>query len=191
MTRIIAGDVGGRRIQTRPGQATRPTSERVREAFFSAVQSMLGAVDQMRFLDLYAGSGAVGLEALSRGVQACTFVERNRSAAAVIRSNASRLGLEGVVVLDVPVERLAHRDPAGGPYDIVFCDPPYTVDSAEVAAVLRDLAVTGWLVGDATIVVERRSGGDWSWPDGYRALRSKRYGETMLWYGQWYGDREV
>src|SRR5918992_69187 len=98
MTRIVAGAVGGRRLQTPPGDDTRPTTERVREALFSALESALGSLDGRRVLDLYAGSGAVGLEALSRGAAAAVLVERQRRVAALIRRNAESLGLSGWTV---------------------------------------------------------------------------------------------
>ena len=183
MTRIIAGTAGGRRLRTPRGTSTRPTSDRVREALFSAVDSALGSVSGLRFLDLYAGSGAVGLEARSRGAGVVTLVEQDRRTAALIRDNAAALGFHGVEVLPSAVARaLAH--PPRTPYDIVFLDPPYSLPTAEVEEMLTMLAANGWLVGDALVVVER-SGRDQgpSWPTGCVPGRSRRYGETTLWYG--------
>ena len=121
MTRIIAGAARGRRLKTPHGTATRPTSDRVREALFSALESELGTLVGTRFLDLFAGSGAVGLEAKSRGADEVVLVEHDRATAAMIRSNAAELGFDGVTVLPTKVERLA----AGltrGPFDVVYAD---------------------------------------------------------------------
>jgi len=105
MTRIIGGMAGGRRLQTPPGSLTRPTSDRVREALFSAIESALGSLAGLRFLDLYAGSGAVGLEAASRGAVAVTLAERDRRTAALAHRNGSALGLAEVEVVTAPVAR--------------------------------------------------------------------------------------
>jgi 16S rRNA (guanine966-N2)-methyltransferase len=183
VTRIIAGTAGGRRLRTPRGTSTRPTSDRVREALFSAVDSALGSVAGLRFLDLYAGSGAVGLEARSRGAGVVTLVEQDRRTVALIRENAAALGFHGVEVLPSPVARtLAH--PPRTPYDIVFLDPPYSLPTAEVEEMLTLLVANGWLVGDALLVVERsgRDAGP-SWPAGCVPDRSRRYGDTTLWYG--------
>ena len=183
MTRIIGGAVGGRRIATPRGEATRPTSDRVREALFSAVESWCGSLAGLRFLDLYAGSGAVGLEARSRGAGVVTLVEHDRRTSGLIRENVTALGFHGVEVLTGPVARtLAH--PPRAPYDIVFLDPPYSLPGAEVDEVLTLLVVNGWLVGDALVVVERSARDEGpSWPAGCVPDRSRRYGETALWYG--------
>jgi 16S rRNA (guanine966-N2)-methyltransferase len=183
VTRIIAGTAGGRRLKTPRGTSTRPTSDRVREALFSAVDSALGSVTGLRFLDLYAGSGAVGLEARSRGAGVVTLVEQDRRTAALITENATALGFHGVEVLPGPVTRsLAHLPRA--PYDIVFLDPPYALPTGEVDEVLALLVANGWLVDDALVVVERSARDEGpSWPAGCLPDRSRRYGETTLWYG--------
>jgi 16S rRNA (guanine966-N2)-methyltransferase len=184
MTRIIGGSAGGRRIRTPGGERTRPTTDRVREALFSAVDAAVGSIDGLRFLDVYAGSGAVGLEARSRGAGVVTLVEHDRRTAALIRDNARSLDLGGVEVLAVPVARaLAHAPRA--PYDVVFLDPPYAVPVEEVTGVLETLRDQDWLVRDALVVVERASRGpELAWPDGFRGERTKRYGETVLCYGR-------
>jgi 16S rRNA (guanine966-N2)-methyltransferase len=183
MTRIIAGTAGGRRLRTPRGRATRPTSDRVREALFSAVDSALGSVTGLRFLDLYAGSGAVGLEARSRGAGVVTLVEQDRRTAAVIRDNVDALAFRGVEVLAVPVAR-ALAQPPRAPYDIVFLDPPYSLPDAEVQQALGLLADNDWLVDGALVVVERSArDGVLTWPDGFVGERSRSYGETTLWYG--------
>ena len=183
MTRIIGGSVGGRRIQTPKGVATRPTSDRVREALFSAIEAWCGSLSGLRFLDLYAGSGAVGLEAWSRGAGIVTLVEQDRRTAALISENARALGFTRANVLSSPVAATLVRPPAA-PYDVAFLDPPYPLDDEAVSADLVALADHGWLVPGALVVVERSSRSpEPAWPDGFTDQRRKRYGETMLWYG--------
>jgi 16S rRNA (guanine966-N2)-methyltransferase len=183
MTRIIAGTARGRRLRTPRGVATRPTSDRVREALFSAVDSALGSVAGLRFLDLYAGSGAVGLEARSRGAGVVTLVEQDRRTAALIRGNADALAFKGVEVLAAPVSR-ALAQPPRAPYDIAFLDPPYALPQRELGKVLDLLTANDWLAAGALVVVERSSRDPaLTWPDGYAPQRSRSYGETMLWYG--------
>ncbi len=181
MTRIIGGEAGGRRLQTPPGDKTRPTSDRVREALFSAVESWCGTLQDLRALDLYAGSGALGLEAWSRGAAAVTLVESDRRTAAVITANARALGCQVADVRAAAVQTtLAAAPPA--PYDLVFSDPPYPLDEPALAVDL-DL-LQAWLAPDALVVVERsRRSPEPSWPRGIVGYRSKRYGETTLWYG--------
>jgi 16S rRNA (guanine966-N2)-methyltransferase len=183
VTRIIAGTAGGRRIRTPTGDSTRPTSDRVREALFSAVDAELGSLAGLRFLDVYAGSGAVGLEARSRGAGVVTLVEHDRRTAALIRDNARSLGFSGVEVVQAPVTR-AFAHPPRAPYDVAFVDPPYAVPDAEVRSVLAGLREQDWLAPGALVVVERsaRTSGE-VWPDGFDADRRRSYGETVLWYG--------
>src|SRR6478672_639808 len=106
MTRIIGGTAGGRRLRTPTGDATRPTADRVREALFSALESQLGSLTGLRFLDLYAGSGAVGLEAMSRGAGVVTAVESDRRTARLVQDNATALHFHKVEVLALPVARV-------------------------------------------------------------------------------------
>jgi 16S rRNA (guanine966-N2)-methyltransferase len=185
MTRIVGGYAGGRRIQTPRGRSTRPTSDRVREALFSSIQSSEGSLTGAHFLDLFAGSGAVGLEARSRGAAAVMLVESDRSAAAVIRANARSLGLDAVTVLCMPAARLVQqRHPEIG-FDIVFADPPYELASTAVGQLLAGLRAHDWLSTDSLLIVERASRDpSWAWPSGVAPLRERRYGETTLWYGR-------
>ena len=184
MTRIIGGDAGGRRIRTPGGDRTRPTSDRVREALFSAVDSAVGSLGGLRFLDLYAGSGAVGLEARSRGAGVVTLVEQDRRTAAVIRDNIRTLGFRDVEVVVAEALRAVGQPPRA-PYDVVFLDPPYAVPAEDVVAVLGRLRDHDWLGRGALVVVERSSRGtELTWPEGLTALRQRRYGETVLWYGR-------
>ena len=183
MTRIIGGTAGGRRLETPRGQSTRPTSDRVREALFSAIEARTGSLDGLRFLDLYAGSGAVGLEARSRGAGVVTLVEQDRRTAALITRNAGALGFSRARVVAAPVSTVLQSPPAA-PYDLVFSDPPYPTPDEDVDADLVALVTHGWLVPGALVVVERAAKrSQVTWPDGIVEERTKRYGETMLWYG--------
>lgn len=180
MTRVIGGTAGGRRLRTPPGDRTRPTSDRVREALFSALESALGSLAGLRVLDLYAGSGAVGLEAASRGAAHVCLVEQHRRTALLVEDNARALGLsDRVEVLALPVTSVLGRPP-DHPYDVVFADPPYPLPDAGLAAALALLTAHGWLTHGAVVVVERPSRVDVRWPEGLTAGRVRRYGETAL-----------
>jgi 16S rRNA (guanine966-N2)-methyltransferase len=183
VTRIIGGTAGGRRIKAPTGDTTRPTSDRVREALFSAIDALIGPLAGLRFLDLYAGSGAVGLEARSRGAGVVTCVEHDRRTAALVRENARSLGFSAVDVVTSSVER-ALTHPPRAPYDLAFLDPPYALEADDVVADLVALRDNGWLSEGALVVVERSSrGAGLDWPDGFVRDRERKYGETMLWYG--------
>ncbi|MBY8870894.1 16S rRNA (guanine(966)-N(2))-methyltransferase RsmD [Micromonospora sp. PLK6-60] len=185
MTRIVAGTHGGRRIAVPPGVGTRPTSDRVREALFSAVQADLD-LDGARFADLYAGSGAVGLEALSRGAGHVLLVESDPRAARVVRENIAALRAAPAARLTTgKVATVLAAGPDGEPYDVVFADPPYAVPDEEITALLAALVERGWLAPDALVIVERSTrSGPFTWVEGITAERSRRYGETTLWYGR-------
>jgi 16S rRNA (guanine966-N2)-methyltransferase len=185
LTRIIAGAHGGRRLAAPAGATTRPTSDRVREAFFSALESMTD-LSEARFADLFAGSGAIGLEAISRGAAYALLVESDARAARVIRDNivALRVGAAARLVTG-KVAQVVAAPPDAGPYDIVFADPPYAVTDAELSEMQEMLLANGWLAPDAVVIVERATrGGALTWVDGITAERSRRYGETTLWYGR-------
>jgi len=183
MTRIIGGQAGGRRLTTPRGSQTRPTSDRVREALFSAIESWCGTLQGLRFLDLYAGSGAVGLEAWSRGAGVVTLVESDRRTAALIGDNAKALGFTRANVVSTSVASTLAKPPAA-PYDIAFLDPPYPLDEDAVARDLGALVAYDWLVPGAMVVVERSvRSPEPRWPDGFVDTRSRKYGETALWYG--------
>jgi 16S rRNA (guanine966-N2)-methyltransferase len=184
MTRIIGGTAGGRRLETPRGDRTRPTSDRVREAFFSAVEARMGAWSGLRVLDLYAGSGAVGLEALSRGAAGATAVEQDVRTAGVARRNATTLGLPLEVVTRAVRTHLAETDPSA--YDVVFLDPPYSLETEQVVEDLRLLAERGWLAPDSLVVVERSSRSTpVAWPEGYEPGKVRSYGETSLAFARW------
>jgi 16S rRNA (guanine966-N2)-methyltransferase len=183
MTRIVAGAAGGRRIDVPPGRGTRPTSDRTREALFSAVGAVID-LDGARVLDLYAGSGAVGLEALSRGAAHVLLAESDPRAVRTLRANVSALGLPGGEIWSGPVERLA-ASAAPHPFDLVFADPPYALAATALADVLTDLDSHGWLGSDGLVVVERATRDEpWVWPKPLVAVRERRYGEGTLWYGR-------
>jgi 16S rRNA (guanine966-N2)-methyltransferase len=184
VTRVIAGAVGGRRLAVPSGRDTRPTSDRAREGLFATVHALLGPLAGLRVADLYAGSGAVGLEALSRGAGHALLVESHPRAARIIRANIETLGLPGAELVTERVERVLRGSPAE-PYDLIFADPPYAMAAVEVTAMLEALRDNGWPAGDALVVVERATrAGPLSWPAGYGADRERRYGEGTLWYGR-------
>ncbi|MEU4729335.1 MULTISPECIES: 16S rRNA (guanine(966)-N(2))-methyltransferase RsmD [unclassified Streptomyces] len=184
MTRVIAGSAGGRRLAVPAGTGTRPTSDRMREGLFSTWESLHG-VEGSRVLDLYAGSGAVGLEALSRGAAHTLLVETDAKAAKAIRDNIKALGLPGAEFRAGKAEQIVAGAAGGAPYDIVFLDPPYAVDSADLREILLTLRANGWLTDDALATVERSTRtGAFPWPEGFEPLRSRKYGEGTLWYGR-------
>ncbi|MCK8677061.1 16S rRNA (guanine(966)-N(2))-methyltransferase RsmD [Streptomyces lichenis] len=185
MTRVIAGTAGGRRLAVPPGNGTRPTSDRAREGLFSSWVAFLGSLDGARVADLYAGSGAVGLEALSRGAAHALLVEADQRAARTLRENVRTLGLPGAEVRTGKAEQVVAGAAPAEPYDVVFLDPPYAVPDAELGEILLTLAAGGWLAEDALVTVERGTrGGEFGWPEGFEPLRSRRYGEGTLWYGR-------
>jgi 16S rRNA (guanine966-N2)-methyltransferase len=185
MTRVIAGAAGGRRLAVPPGTGTRPTSDRAREGLFSSWESQLGTLDGIRVADLYAGSGAVGLEALSRGAAHALLVESDARAARVVRENVRALGLPGAEVRTGKAEQIVTGPAPQSPYDVVFLDPPYAVTDDDLREILLTLRLQGWLADDALVTVERSTrGGEFNWPKGFTPLRARRYGEGTLWYGR-------
>jgi len=178
VTRIVAGVAGGRRLAV-PPSGTRPTSDRVREALFSALAHDPG-LDGAAVLDLCAGSGALGLEALSRGAAHVLFVESDRRAAAVLRRNVAAVDLPGAQVRAAPAAAVLAGQ-ADRAFDLLLVDPPYTTPNTEVAAWLTAALAHGWLADDATVVVERPTrGGPFPWPAPLQPVRERRYGETTL-----------
>jgi 16S rRNA (guanine966-N2)-methyltransferase len=172
------------------GRNTRPTTDRVREAIFSAVAAWAGTADRpagealagLAFADLYAGSGAVGLEAASRGAHPVLLVEQDRATAQLVRRNAADLGLP-VTVRPGDVRALVRR-PAEAGFDVVFADPPYDVPSPVVEELLADLDAQGWLSRSALVMVERsRRTPAPAWPASVPETWSRAYGETTVWFG--------
>ena len=179
MPRIISGALGGRTIPGPPGKGTRPTSDRVREALFSRLDGW-GALAGARVLDLYAGSGAVGLEAASRGAGPVVLVEADRPTARLIEFNARELGLQADV-RSAKAETFAAAP--GRRFDLVFLDPPYDVPTATVESLLAGIAEHG--VAERGLVVVERSARDRApaWPAAFTDTWEKNYGETTLYYG--------
>lgn len=186
---MIAGEAGGRRLTVPAGRDTRPTSDRAREGLFGTIVSIVGPLAGKRVLDLFAGSGAVGLEALSRGAGHVLLVESGRPAVAAIRTNVTALGLPGAEVVADRVERVLERGPripAGYDtgYDIVFADPPYAMPGEAIEGVLDALDRRGWLNPAALVIVERATRtGPLRWPEGFSLDRARRYGDATFWYG--------
>ena len=184
MTRLIAGRLRGRTLKVPPA-GTRPTSDRVREALFSAIGARVD-LEGAAVLDLFAGSGALGLEAVSRGAGTARFIEENARAVACLKGNTAALG-PSVPEADLVVIRGALPGTVGGPcpvaggFDLVLADPPYERSAALDAPVLEALRDGGWLAADALVVWER-SARDPAvrWPDGYEVVFERRYGETAV-----------
>lgn len=185
MTRVIAGTAGGRRLAVPPGNGTRPTSDRAREGLFSTWESLDGTLSGARVLDLYGGSGAVGLEALSRGAAHVLLVEADARAVRTIRDNVRALGLPGAEVRAGKAEQVIAGPAPDEPYDVLFLDPPYAVTNSDLEEILLTLHQRGWCAEEALVTVERSTrGGPFPWPAGFEAVRSRRYGEGTLWYGR-------
>ena len=191
MSRIIAGSRRGRRLATPPGDRTRPTTDRVREALFSTIASWAGtagtsaeeSLNGLAVLDLYAGSGAVGLEAGSRGAASVMLVESDRRTARIIGDNARDLGLE--VSLRTGRAEDVVSSPPPGPYDVIFLDPPYEMTSAALGRLLRTMLEQGWIGEDALVIVERSSRTEpLEWPEDPADVWTRSYGETVLHFWQ-------
>ena len=190
MTRIIGGEAGGRRIKAPSGTSTRPTSDRVREALFSALTAWAGTpaaapeatLDGLSFCDLYAGSGAVGLEAASRGAAPVLLVEGDRRTAQITRRNAEQLGLV-VEVRALRVETMLAQT-AARRYDIFFADPPYELATETLDQLLALLWQHGWIAEHGLVVVERsRRTPPPGWPAAVTDSWSRTYGETIVYFG--------
>ncbi|GEO94165.1 16S rRNA (guanine(966)-N(2))-methyltransferase RsmD [Kocuria turfanensis] len=186
MSRIIAGAAGGLRLQSVPGQGTRPTTDRVKESLFARLEAW-GMLHEARVLDLFAGSGALGCEAASRGAAAVTLVERHPPAVRACRANAAvvhrALGRDDVVAVHQGAVAAYLADPAAGPWDLVLADPPYPLGERELTAVLA--ALVGRLGEGGVVVVERSSRSpEPAWPSGLRRFEQKRHGETTTWFAE-------
>jgi 16S rRNA (guanine966-N2)-methyltransferase len=174
--RIVAGAAKGRRLQAPKGDDVRPTADRVKEALFSSLQPMLPGA---RVLDLYAGAGGLGLEALSRGAASVTFVERAHAALTALRRNVETVGLPGATVVADDAARALRGEVPGGPFDLVLADPPYRLPKAQLAGLLADLV--GHLAPGALVVVERAArDGAPPWPPELISGDPRRYGDTAL-----------
>jgi 16S rRNA (guanine966-N2)-methyltransferase len=183
VTRIIGGVAGGRRLAV-PPRGTRPTTDRVRESLFNIVTARRDLTG-LAVLDLYAGSGALGLEALSRGAASALFVESDHRSAAVIARNISALGLSGATVRRGTVAAVLAAG-AASPVDLVLADPPYEVDAGEVESMLTALSAHGWVCESTVAVVERAAGGaPLTWPAGWSGWPPRVYGDTRLELADW------
>jgi 16S rRNA (guanine966-N2)-methyltransferase len=186
MSRIIAGAAGGTPLVNVPGSLTRPTTDRVKEALFSRLDAF-GVIAGARVLDLYAGSGALGVESGSRGAETVDLVEFDAKASAVCQRNADLvnglLGRKAVTVHRSRVEPFLERAPETASWDLVFLDPPYPLDEPALSAVLAKLAPH--LAPSAVLVVERSSRSpEPGWPSGLERFAEKKYGETRLWFAE-------
>jgi 16S rRNA (guanine966-N2)-methyltransferase len=183
--RIIAGVAKGRTLSTVSG-ATRPTSDRAREGLFSSLTSEFGDFLGLHVLDLFAGSGAIGLEALSRGAALVHGVENESDAIKTITTNSEIVGKAGPTgkfhLYSISVQRFV-SDPAHDQYHLVYIDPPYDFPSLQLEEVLRLLAQGNFLKSDAFIAVERRAkGGTFTWPESYEPVRERNYGQATIYY---------
>lgn len=183
MTRIISGELRGRELKI-PKTVTRPTSSRVREAIFSAVEHAQSGFSDLRILDLYAGSGACALESISRGAHDAVALEKDSRAAQVIKDNATSLKVSNLKVVTMDVSTALSGEPQFGKFDVVFIDPPYALSDTVITAELEQLA-TGWLNDGAMVVVERDKRSEFEIPEKYDQISRKVYGDTSVWYGQY------
>ncbi|MBM7805510.1 16S rRNA (guanine966-N2)-methyltransferase [Geodermatophilus bullaregiensis] len=182
MTRLISGVARGRRLKV-PPSGVRPTGDRAREGLFNSLGSLLD-LDGATVLDLYAGSGALGLEALSRGADAAVFVENGPRVLPVLRGNVATVGLPGARVVAGPVRAVVSGPPPAR-FDLVLADPPYSTSAGEVRHVLSALVAGEWLAPGAVVVVERPARGEpEEWPTPLEGIRDRRYGEALLRYGR-------
>jgi 16S rRNA (guanine966-N2)-methyltransferase len=177
--RVIAGSAGGRRLVAPKGD-TRPTTDRLKEALFASLGRH--RTDDAAVLDLYAGSGALAIEALSRGAARAVLVDRDAAAEVAVRANLSTTGFDDVATfVRSPVERFLRTNAPATPFDLVFLDPPYDVSSTEVVAVLEQLSEAPWITPGATVVIERPKGGTaLELPDGWGTEKERAYGDTLL-----------
>ncbi|MBK9697100.1 MAG: 16S rRNA (guanine(966)-N(2))-methyltransferase RsmD [Propionibacteriaceae bacterium] len=193
MSRIIAGARKGHRLKMPGHQETRPTSDRVREAVFSLIADWAGTAGQpaattlagLGFLDLYAGSGAVGLEAASRGAAPVVAVESDRATAEVARRNVAATQLDVTVISRTVAAFLATgpTSPTRDGYDVVWADPPYALATDRVEGVLTTLVAEGWVAPRGLVIVERSSRDRApQWPEGLQESWERRYGETILYF---------
>jgi 16S rRNA (guanine966-N2)-methyltransferase len=189
MTRIIGGDFRGRSIKV-PDAETRPTSSRVREAIFSSVEHAVSGLDDLRVLDLFSGSGAFGIEAISRGATEAVLIEKDLRAADTLHTNVANFGIKNARVVIADAFSDVAQKSGRGSFDVVFIDPPYSFEDQDVDALLANLVKNDWLNEFALIVVERGSRSQVQWPDSVEELRKKVYGDTSIWYGQYLTSNE-
>ena len=188
--RIVGGKWRRRSFDAPSGRSTRPTTDRMRESIASMVLSATSLdLGGMAVLDAFAGSGAMGLELLSRGAARCTFCERDRKTAAIIRANCERLGADAGTwrVVCGDVARQAGRGLWGTPFDVVFLDPPYALGADEVSALVASLAETGQLAPGCLVVYERSAHGERLCVPGTVELRSRAVASSRVDLLRWEG----
>jgi len=188
--RIVGGQWRGHPLKAPKGRDTRPTADRVREAIFSAVYSQMGDLEGLVVIDLFAGSGALGLEALSRGAARCVFVDPGRDAASSIRANAEALDAspESTLVVQVTASRFASRPAGERRASLLLMDPPYRIDASEVCQLLEGLAARGFLEHGALVVYEHSSDTTAVWPAGFVGGSVRRYGSTAVSFANYEGE---
>jgi 16S rRNA (guanine966-N2)-methyltransferase len=179
--RVIAGSARGRKLVVPPGEQVRPTKDIVREAMFSALDAR-GVLVDAAVLDLYAGSGALAIEAISRGAARAVVVERGRAALDAIRANVATLGLaEQIEIVGADVGRFVRAlPPPSAPFDLVCADPPYDAGDTDITALLVALEAPGWLTVDAVVTVERPVRHPIAVPAGWRTGWERTFGDTLL-----------
>jgi 16S rRNA (guanine966-N2)-methyltransferase len=183
VTRIVAGQAKGRRLAV-PDGGTRPTSDRAREGLFNTLATLL-ELDGARVLDLFAGSGGVGLEALSRGAAQVVLVDSGARAVATLHANVAAVGLPGAEVARQTVAEFVAGSVPAAPFDMVFADPPYALPDADLAVLLAALVAGSWFAERSIVVIERSARGPGpQWPDVMEEISHRRYGEGTLWYGR-------
>ena len=187
MTRIIAGQFKGHALKV-PQSVTRPTSSRVREAIFSSVEHAHDGLTGLNVLDLFAGSGALGLEALSRGAAYALLLDHDSKALAAMKENIAALKVRNARVQGGELFNHLKSDQPENAFDIVFADPPYNLADDKITIMLETLADRGWLAPDALIVIERDKYSDFMWPHNFEDISHRSYGDTVVWYGH-YGEK--
>jgi len=189
MTRIIGGDFRGRSIKV-PDAETRPTSSRVREAIFSSVEHAVSGLDDLRVLDLFSGSGAFGIESISRGAAEAVLIEKDLRAADTLHTNVANFGIKNARVVIADAFSEVAQKSGRGTFDVVFIDPPYVFEDQDVNLLISNLVANDWLNDYALIVVERGSRSQVQWPESVEELRKKVYGDTSIWYGQYLANED-
>lgn len=188
--RIVAGEWRGRALEAPKGMQTRPTSDRVREAVFSAVRSRIGDIGGLAVLDAFAGTGAMAFEALSRGAARAVLIEPDRDARTAISRNAQAFGATARVTV-VPGDAFKMAEDgriAGGPFSLLFLDPPYRIVPAQVSRLLEDLSRSGMIAPDALVVYEHARGASPEWPKSFVPQGGRRYGTTEVSYATYEGE---
>lgn len=190
MTRVIAGQHKGRTLKV-PQSVTRPTSSRVREAIFSSVEHSHNGMAGLNVLDLFSGSGALALEAISRGATYALMLEHDPKALAAIKENISTLKIRNARVQGGELFNHLKSDQPENAFDVVFADPPYSLPDEKITLLLEVLAQRGWLAADALIVIERDKYSDFMWPHNFNDISQRTYGDTVVWYGRYSQKRSA